>query len=162
VKENRTPHAWHRRVRIVVGDENQVVEPVFPPHLLMGGRIGPGDIAVIGGIVRVVAPAAFLRQRCHRKGAVRRFDTVGSEEAVGDAPGSDRGCPIAFTFILGGYQAASAHGTGKGSTVGGLERGAVADQLVHDLLLRQGLVTGKGFHHRIGEVLRRDGVDISA
>ncbi len=66
VQENgrSCPPDW--RVIIVTQYQDDVVQPVFAPQGLMGGRIGAPDRSVVGCVVGRVAPAVIRTERSDR------------------------------------------------------------------------------------------------
>jgi len=69
VKEDRATLSLHGRVQVAIQHDDDVVEPVVAPHLLVAGRKRQLHRPVVETVARVVTPA---RRRCQRLGRQQR------------------------------------------------------------------------------------------
>jgi len=95
------------RVVIVAQLHDHVVDMVFPPEILMAGRIRQFDPAIVERVFRRIAPAIFRDQRHQRQ---QRFGRPGPVWPVEDAPhrpGSNRRGAVAFALLVCGDHTAA-------------------------------------------------------
>ena len=89
-------------------DDDDVVDAALHPHVLGAGGVGQADRAVIGGVLRVVAPAVVGGDRLQIEGGGRCGTAIGAVEHAADRPDASRGRAIAFALVGRGLHAVRA------------------------------------------------------
>ena len=104
VKEDGAAAALPPRPLIVIEQDNDVIEMVVAPKLLMGDRIGQAHGPVVVAVADLIAPAVATADPDEGKRRLRRLRAVAAEEHAAQAQVAQRRGAIALA-LLGGNPA---------------------------------------------------------
>ncbi len=98
VKEDRAAFSLHCGVQVAIQNNDDVIEPVVAPHLLVAGRKRQLHRPVVATVARVVAPAGRRRQRFGRQQRCGRQPPIRAIVDVEQGKTARRRATIAFTL----------------------------------------------------------------
>ncbi len=100
MQEDGAAKRRNRRIIIIAQLHDDIVDMVFQPEILVAGRIGQLDPAIVERVFRRIAPAVFRGQRHKRQQGFRGVQPVGPVEDAAHGPGAGGGKPITFPLVL--------------------------------------------------------------
>jgi hypothetical protein len=111
VHENCAAGTAPSRPRIVVEDDNNVVDGVGAEQRFSACWVGELNRSIVVAISRVVAPAVVSLHRGDRQDGAGALNAIVAIKDAKNVPGADWGCAVAFAFE--GAGAAAAQGAAR-------------------------------------------------